>query len=243
MFRGRSVAIVLPALDEEECVGSVVSEFRAQPSVDRVLVVDNGSRDRTAERARAAGAEVLPEPRRGYGAALRAGLEHGLASGAELLVLAESDGTFDAGEIERLLAPLESHALVLGSRRCCTALPRYQRLGNRVVACLLAGLWPRTSARLTDVGCTYRALRAQAWRDLRPGVNAAGPEFSPEMICEAFALGLATLEIPIACRRRAGGESKHTGSPAAALGTALRMLRAIARKRITRRSGPGPTHS
>jgi len=228
--------VVVPALDEEAGIAAVVAGFRARPEVERVLVVDNGSRDRTAERARAAGAEVRAEARPGYGSALRAGLEHALHTGARRLVLVEADDTFDPADVGRLLEPLASHDLVLGSRHGSGALPRHQELGNLIVARLVSGLWPRGAIALTDVGCTYRALTAAAWERLRARVTASGPEFSPQMICAAFAQPLAVREVRVAHRARAGGSSKHTGDLGALTRTALRMLRTIGAERMR---GPG----
>jgi glycosyltransferase involved in cell wall biosynthesis len=229
----RRVALVIPALDEEASIAGVVRDFRTQPAVELVLVVDNGSRDRTAERARAEGARVLTESRPGYGAALRAGLEHAFGLGLEIVVLAEADGTFDPDDLESLLAALAGRDLVLGSR---TAEMRGAlRHGNRAVAWLLAALWWRSSCRLTDVGCTYRALTAGAWSALRDGTRADGPEFSPQMICAAFGRRLAVCEIPVRYGARTGGASKHTGSVWAVARTAVRMLRTILAMRIAAR--------
>jgi len=84
------LAVVVPARNEEASIEPVVQAFAGLAAVDLVIVVDNGSDDRTAERARAAGARVLAEPRPGDGAALRAGIEHALASGAARVALVES---------------------------------------------------------------------------------------------------------------------------------------------------------
>jgi glycosyltransferase involved in cell wall biosynthesis len=230
MHAGRRVAVVVPALDEEESIAEVVRGFRALGTVDLVLVVDNGSRDRTAERARDAGAEVLSERRPGYGVALRAGIERALALGAEIVVLAEADGTFDPADLAALLAALAGHDLALGSRT--DAMRGALRHGNRAVARLLAALWPRSSCRLTDVGCTYRALTSAAWSRIRAGARGDGPEFSPGMICAAFAQRLAVREIPVRYGTRVSGASKHTGSLRGTTRTALRMLRAILAMRL-----------
>ncbi len=233
MDRDRRIALVIPALDEEASIGIVVRDFRAQPALELVLVVDNGSHDRTAERARAEGAQVVTENRPGYGAALRAGIEHAFGLGLEIVVLAEADGTFDPADLGPLLAALAGRDLVLGSR---TAEMRGAlRHGNRAVAWLLSALWWRRSCRLTDVGCTYRALTAEAWAALRDGARADGPEFSPQMICEAFRRRLAVREIPVRYGARTSGASKHTGSTWAAERTAARMLRTILALRIAAR--------
>jgi len=230
MHAGQSVAVVVPALNEEASIAEVVRAFRATTAVDHVLVVDNRSRDRTAERARAAGALVVSEARPGYGAALRSGIGSALELGAGIVVLVEADGTFDPADLTRLLAALEGRDLVLGSRTA--ELRGALALGNRAVAWFLAALWGRSACRLTDVGCTFRAFTASAWAVLRDGAPADGPEFSPQMICEAFARRLAVHELPVRYLARTGGESKHTGSTLAAARTALRMLRAILVKRF-----------
>ena len=226
------VMVVIPALDEEASIAAVVADFRALATVHEVLVVDNGSRDRTAERASAAGARVVREARRGYGAALWRGCTEALAGGAELVVLCEADGTFAAAELGRLLEPLATHGLVLGSR--AAHLAGALGLGNRLVALFLASLWPRRSILLSDVGCTYRAFTAATWRRLAPELDAAGPAFSPQMMCAAFRAGLAVCEVRVSYGARSSGASKHTGNVRAVLRTALVMLRAILRERLRR---------
>src|SRR5262249_36385561 len=110
------VALIIPALDEEAAIPAVL---RAVPPglVDDLVVVDNGSTDHTAAVARAAGARVVPEPRRGYGAACWAGV---VALAPEIAVVAflDGDGSQDPGELPRLLAPLRAGSadLVLGAR-------------------------------------------------------------------------------------------------------------------------------
>jgi len=227
---GARVAVVIPALDEEASIAAVVADFRAQAALAEVVVVDNGSRDRTAERAAAAGARVVREERRGYGAALRRGCDEAVAGGADVVVLCEADGTFAAAELGLLLAPLATHDLVLGSR--ATQLGGALALGNRAVALLLASLWPRRSIWLTDVGCTYRAFTSATWRRLGPELDSDGPAFSPQMMCAAFRAGLAVRELGVSYGARTGGASKHTGDVRAVLRTALVMLRAILRERV-----------
>ncbi|MSR61118.1 MAG: glycosyltransferase [Planctomycetes bacterium] len=230
MHKGQSVAVVVPALNEEASIATVVGGFRALPAVDHVLVIDNGSHDETAAKARAAGARVVPEARHGYGAALRTGIEHALELGAGIVVLVEADGTFAPADLGRLLAALEGGDLALGSRS--DELHGALELGNRAMARLLAALWWRSSCPLSDVGCTYRAFTAPAWAALQGGACAEGPEFSPQMICAAFERGLRVREVPVRYFARSGGESKHTGSTWAVVRTALRMLRAILVKRL-----------
>ena len=225
-----ALAVVIPALNEEASIAVVVEGLGACPAVGHVIVVDNASTDLTAERAAAAGAEVVREPRRGYGAALRAGIEHAVRRGASEIVLCEADCTFDPTQVADLRAALAQNELVVGSR--AADLPLALRWGNRLVAWILAALWPTRSCTLTDVGCTFRAFRAQAWLELRKGATADGPEFAPQMVCEAFRRGLVVTEIPVRYGPRVGGRSKHNAHLWGTVRTAARMLRSIVRKRL-----------
>lgn len=239
MFRGNRVTVVVPAHNEEATIAEVVRDFRAQAPVDRVLVVDNNCRDRTAELARAAGAEVIEEGAPGYGHAIRAGLDHAVLSGSEVLIVTEADGSFRAADVWKLLHYLEDSHMALGTRTTRQMveqganMDKVLRWGNVAMAKLLEAFWylPH-EPRLTDVGCTYRALWATTWRAIRDGTREAGPAFSPEMICAAYQRGLRVIEVPVHYGERLGGESKHSDSFPKVAGTALGMFRAICRKRF-----------
>src|SRR5574337_2001336 len=132
------VSVIIPALDEEAVIGQVV---RAVPRdlVQEIIVVDNGSRDRTAEVAEAAGARIVRESMRGYGAACRAGIR--AATEAEIFVFCDGDGSDDPREMPEVLQPiLEDRAdLVIGARTYCEegALTPQQRVGNQLVLFLI----------------------------------------------------------------------------------------------------------
>jgi len=239
VYQGHTVTVVVPCYNEEATIGGVVSEFRALEQVDRVLVVDNNSRDSSAARAGQAGAEVVTATRQGYGEALRAGLDHAAATSADVLVITEADGSFRATDLVKLLAYLPDCALVLGTRTTRQMVEQGAnmdwslRWGNVAMAKLLELFWffPH-EPRLTDVGCSYRALWAQTWRSIAADTRESGPAFSPEMICAAYRKGLRVIEIPVHYGRRLGGESKHSRSFAAVARTALAMFRTICRKRF-----------
>src|SRR5437870_3274055 len=110
------VSVLIPALNEAGNIGRVVGEIPHGPPSLEIIVIDNGSTDGTAREASAAGARVVPEPRRGYGFACSAGVR--AATNPDVLVFLDGDGSFDPGEMPRLLGPLaDGHAdLVLGSR-------------------------------------------------------------------------------------------------------------------------------
>ena len=108
------------------------------------------------------------------------------------------------------------------------------RWGNVAMAKLLELFWylPH-EPRLTDVGCTYRALWAESWSQLRGGTRERGPQFSPEMICEAYRKRMRVIEIPVHYGARMGGESKHSAGFGQVARTALGMFRTICRKRFS----------
>jgi glycosyltransferase involved in cell wall biosynthesis len=240
MFRGHQVTVVVPCFNEQATIGAVVADFRGQEHVDRVLVVDNNSRDGSAAAAQAAGAEVLREAAQGYGAALRAGLTHGAsAAGRSILVITEADGSFRAADLPKLLHYLPDCAMVLGTRTTKQLVQQGAnmdfalRWGNVAMAKLLELFWFHPhEPRLTDVGCSYRALWSDTWTAIAPGTRENGPSFSPEMICEAYRRGMRVIEIPVHYGERLGGESKHSRTFRQVARTAWRMFKTICRKRF-----------
>ena len=114
------VAVLIPALNEEEALPLVLADL-ARRAPDRVVVVDNGSADRTAEVARAAGAEVVSEPKRGYGAACLAGLKHLTHDPPDVLIFLDGDHSDDVNDLPRLLAPLHDGAVIIRGTRLVAA--------------------------------------------------------------------------------------------------------------------------
>ena len=201
--------------------------------VRRVVVVDNGSRDRTREVARAAGAVVVEEARRGYGAACLRGIaECRRASPApDVIVFLDADGADDPAELERLLAPLESGAaeLVLGSRVLPgsrvepRALTPQARAGNFIATSLIRLLY---GVRQSDLG-PYRAIRLDALsrldrRDLEWGWTA-------EMQVKAIRRGVPAVEVAVGWRRRRAGRSKISGTLRGVIGAGYKILTTVAR--------------
>ncbi len=231
------VTVIIPAYNEEATIADVVRDFRSRPDVDEVLVVDNNCKDRTAEFALAAGARVVSELKPGYGCALRGGMD---AARDGVMVLAEADGSFKALDLPKFLAYLEPDTLVMGTRTTSQMVDQAAnmrsllRWGNVIVGKLVEVFWYLSmEPRLTDVGCTYRALHKSTWTKIKPGVREAGPAFSPEMMCEALRRRIRVIEIPVHYFARMGGESKHSANYRKISMTALKMLRTIFRKRLS----------
>ncbi|GEM_PF-800299 len=220
------VVAVIPALDEEGAIGAVV---RALPRdlVRRVVVVDNGSRDRTAASARAAGAEVVSEPRRGYGFACMAGVA--AAPEAEVFLFLDGDGSDFPEDAGGLLEPILAGRadLVLGSRErggmVEGALPLQARLGNRLAAWLIGVL---DGARISDLA-PFKAVRAEPLRAL--GLRECTYGWTIELIVRAAQAGLALEEIPARYRQRLAGESKVSGTLSGTIRASARILVTLAR--------------
>lgn len=216
-----TIVAIIPALNEEVAIPRVV---RAIPRdlISRVIVVDNGSTDRTAAMAQAAGAEVVHQPQRGYGSACRAGVE--AASEADILVFLDGDGSFDPAECSRIVAPIiEGRAdLVLGSRELggvpVSAILPHQRLGNRLVALLLRRLY---GLRVTDVG-PFRAIRRSTLAALAMREPTYG--WPTEMIVKAARAKVRIVEVPASYGARVGGESKVSGTLRGTVLAGYRML-------------------
>jgi glycosyltransferase involved in cell wall biosynthesis len=201
------VSVVIPCLNEAETITECVRQARAALDANgfagEVIVVDNGSTDGSGELARSAGADVVAEPRRGYGSAYLAGL--GAAQG-DYVVMVDADLTYDFGEIPAFVRELEAGAdVVIGNRMQNIkpgAMPLLSRLGNPLLSGFLNVLH-RTNVH--DAHCGMRALR----REVVPTLNlrTVGMEFASEMVIRATREHLDVREVPIALHPRVG-ESK-----------------------------------
>jgi hypothetical protein len=228
------IVVVIPALDEEEAIPSVVREVPAV--VDEVIVVDNGSRDGTAAAAREAGATVVSEPRRGYGNACRAGIA--AAGGADVIVFLDGDRSDYPAQLVDVVRPiLDGRAdLVIGSRtlgrREAGAHPRHAVLGTRACVALMNVL---AGSRATDLG-PFRAITADALRRLDVRDRSYG--WTVEMQVKAARRGLRVVEVPVDYRRRLG-RSKVSGTLRGTLGAGTKIVATILRYATPRGFGRG----
>ncbi len=226
------VAVVIPTLNEAGHIADLVRETRAQP-VDWVIVVDNNSTDDTGALARQAGAQVVYEPRRGYGAACLAGSTAALHQGAEVLVYLDGDYSALPAEMPRLLAPLQAGKadLVLGSRvlgqMTSGAMPSHQRVGNQVFAMLVRLLY---GVRVTDAG-PYRAIRAALLREINMQERTFG--WPTEMTVKAAKHKARLVEVPISWHNRRTGVSKVGGTLRGSLLASYHILRITLRYTLT----------
>ena len=218
-----SVAIIIPALNEEEAIQKLLAEL-STADAQWIIVVDNGSTDRTAQVAREAGAMVVAEPIPGYGRACWKGFQTASSLGAEFLVFMDGDGSDDPTDIPQMLAPLlEGRAdFTIGSRISARsergAIPPQARLGNWLVSHMISILYP---VQLHDIG-SFRALRSEKLAALHMREMTFG--WPVEMLVKAARAHYRLLEIPIHYRRRSHGRSKVAGTISGSLKAAYFML-------------------
>ncbi|MHB8692836.1 MAG: glycosyltransferase family 2 protein [Solirubrobacteraceae bacterium] len=197
------IQVILPALNEADAIPGVLA---AIPQGYEPLVVDNGSTDGSGELARRLGAQVVPEPRPGFGAACFAGLR---AADSRLVCFMDCDGSLDPRELPLVAGPVETGNadLVLGARQPTSgAWPRHARAGNALIA---AELRRRSKVRITDLGPMRCADRE---RLLALGLRDRAFGWPLEMVLAAAAAGWRIDEVAVTYRPRVGGASKVSGS-------------------------------
>jgi glycosyltransferase involved in cell wall biosynthesis len=223
------VVIVLPTLDEEGGIGFVIDNISAQPRGYHfeVLVVDGGSRDRTVELATLKGAHVIPQRGNGYGAALQTGFNYACDKmNADILIMMDADGTYQAGDIPALLRPIVAGKaeLVIGNRLAGLkegSMTVRNRIGNTLLS--LFGKWA-LRVNVSDTQSGFRALLADSWRRL--DMKTTGMPFAVEMIAEAHEANCKMVEVPISYNARIGvSKLQPTQDAFRILATMLRLAR------------------
>jgi len=206
-----SVSVIIPALNEEEPIADVVRECLMTNIPGEIIVVDNGSSDGTAERARESGAKVVSEQRHGYGRACLAGIR-ALSRESQIVVFLDGDGSDCPEFMNQLVDPIAggTYDFVIGSRtrgqREPGSMNFQQVFAGRLAGWLMSILY---GVRYTDM-CPYRAIRREALEKLSMKEETYG--WNLEMQMKGARLGLRILEVPVNHRRRAGGVSKVSGT-------------------------------
>jgi hypothetical protein len=228
------LTVVLTAYNDEESIPIAVRDFKAHPRVQRVIVIDNNSRDGTAEAARLAGAEVIVEQQPGYGRCVYRALTEGSRfADTELTLLCEGDMTFRAYDIDKFLAYLPHADIVNGTRIVEqlrdqeTQLTTFMYYGNFFVGKLLeakhAGL-----GTFTDVGTTYKLCRNRVLHRLLPVLDpSVNLEFNAYFLDTALSCGVRIVECPITFHQRFGLSKGGNTNNARALRVGLSMIAGI----------------
>jgi len=220
------ISVIIPALNEEASIGKVIKDID-RDLVDEIIVVNNGSHDGTEEIARAAGAMVLHEQRRGYGYACLKGIAYAANRSIEerpdIIVFLDGDYSDHPDELEQVVRPIiENRAdMVIGSRsigkREFGALLPQARFGNALATTLIRWLY---GARFTDLG-PFRAIRFNSLMQL--GMQDPTYGWTVEMQIKAVKQGLSFCEVPVSYRKRIG-ESKVTGTLRGTIGAGYKIL-------------------
>lgn len=188
-------SVILPAYNEEKNIGSVIRTIK-QTGEYEIIVVDDGSRDRTAEVAKKHGCTCLRlNKNRGKGYACRAGAK--IAS-HEKLIFIDSDGQLDAREIPSLLAHLNKNDIVVGTRRQSN-IPIQRRVSNKFAKTVVSAA---AGMKVGDVLCGFRAIRKKHF--FRLGLKKRRYEFDSEMIIKAARRNYRIKEVPVSVRYDVG---------------------------------------
>jgi glycosyltransferase involved in cell wall biosynthesis len=237
MWNGKTVSVVLMTYAERDSIRGVIEGFYRTGVVDEVLVVDNNAQPGTAEEVAGTGARLVREVRQGYGHATRRGL---LEAAGELIVLAEPDGTFLPQDILKLLVYSRECDVVFGTRTtreliwAGANMARFLRWGNWAVAKLIEALY--NTSHLSDVGCTYRLLRAPTAKQIAASMRTGGSHAGVEIMLLTIVSGARFVEVPVNYLPRVGASSV-TGDPLKAATVGLRMIGLVLsmRRRVSRR--------
>lgn len=234
------ISVVIPALNEELGIGETIRGFWKTELVHEIIVVDNGSTDKTHEISIAEGASVFIENRRGYGSALMLGIEH---AAGDLIVLCEADNSFFPEDLNLMLPYTEYFDMVKGARSQNSLIEPdadfgyILRWGNWVVAKFQTILYwgfdfpGRTSFR--EMGGTFRIIKRAAMIQVHPQVSEYKSAFLADLTSLFLRNNLSVIELPIRYRKRIG-TSKITGNKIKAILLGFRMLRIILRNRFKR---------
>jgi len=204
----KRVSVIIPALNEQDSIGLVISDI-PKDLVEEIIVVDNGSTDKTAEVAQNAGAKVVREEQRGYGAACLKGITS--ANNPDIVVFLDGDYSDYPDELGKIISPILKGEtdLVIGSRvagsRDKKVLPPHAYWGNRLTTWLIRIIYRQ---RFTDLG-PFRAIRFNALQKL--GMRDKNYGWTVEMQIKAVTHELRIREVPVSYRKRIG-KSKVTGT-------------------------------
>jgi glycosyltransferase involved in cell wall biosynthesis len=232
MWNGRTVSVVLPTYNEKDSIAETIRVFDKLGIVDDILVVNNNAALGTSEEVALTSAREVLEPRQGYGAAIRRGLAE---VDTDLICICEPDGTFNPGDLMKLLPFTEECDFVIGSRTVSNFIwdganmGWFLQWGNWAVAKIIEVLF--NTSYLSDVGCTFRVISRSLVPALLSDARVDGSSFGLEMLLLAVVSRDSVVQVPVNYHPRIG-TSAVTGDTRTAIRLGLEMLRMVLAMRL-----------
>lgn len=232
MWRGQTVSVIFPTYNEKDSIRAAIEDFFACEHVDEIVVVNNNAAEGTDDEVRPTRARLVHEDKQGYGHAIQRGLAE--AEG-DILIIAEPDGTFSGHDVYKLLAYADDVPVVFGTRTSQefiwdgANMGIFLKYGNWAVGKMTEFLFNTTI--LTDVGCSMRLLRREAYEAMKDQFTVGGSAFGPQILLLTILNGFVFTEIPVNYRQRVG-ESSVTGSFTKAFVLGMRMIGMIWKYRV-----------
>lgn len=205
MWNKKRVAVVLPTYREKLSINNSIKSFFSTGFVDEIIVVDNNAEDGTSQEVQKTNAKLIKEKKQGYGYAIRKGLNSTIA---DLIIVAEPDGSFDGRDVVKLLAYSDDFETVFGSRTHVPLVQKgsdmtlYKRIGDVLLGKLVTFLF--LCSPLTDLGCTLRITTKKAWKRVEAESQAVDGLFATEWVLSAAKNKVKFMEIPINYKARVG---------------------------------------
>jgi len=232
MWHDKKVSVVFPTYNEKDSIRGAIEDFFANGYVDEIVVVNNNAAEGTDDEVRPTKARIVYETKQGYGYAIQKGLAE--ATG-DLLIISEPDATFAGHDVVKLLAYSDDVPVVFGTRTQRELVWEganmgfFLKWGNWSVGKLMEFLFNTTL--LTDVGCSMRLLRRDAYERLAPQFSLGGSAFGPHLMLLTILNKIPFVEVPVNYKKRVG-RSSVTGSKVKAFFLGLRMIGMILRYRV-----------
>ena len=208
MWGKQTVAVILPTYREKKSIFDVIMDFDSTGLVDEIIVVDNNAEKGTEEEVKKTRARLIKEKRQGYGIAIQTGIK---STKADLLIIAEPDGTFDGQDVIKLLAYSDNFDTVFGSRTHVPLIQKHsemsflRRIADVVWGKLISFLF--LCSPFTDVGCSLRLTNRKGWKKVSSECRSTGSLFATEWQLVAAKNKVNFIEIPIHFKSRVGKSS------------------------------------
>jgi len=232
MWKNKKVSVIFSTYNEKNSVRKCIEDFFKTGYVDEIIAVDNNAAPGTKEEIKKTKAKYFLEKNQGFGHGYRRALKE--AKG-DIIIMTEPDGTFDANDVIKFLAYSDNIDVVFGTRTTSIMIGEganmgwFLKLGNYAVAKLIEVLF--NTSHLSDVGCTYRLIKKEAYNKIKDKFVITGLEFNPDMMLQIIRNKISYIEIPVNYMKRVG-KSSATGSMSKTILIGLGMILLIFKHRL-----------